>query len=187
MDRNLILILDWLAYPWVKQLGHKHHKKPSWYYNHVLTTTCGTQMYDDREEEFIGWSQGTYFFCGTVFWRFHNLSEWSSEAVMRADSVGWKYIDLMLSKWLRKTKRTDTLKLTLIWSTMWQIKQNIYHANIPSQCELWAPCFSKLFLCAYLWYQHQVSYWRWVQFYWERHPPHYVALQWKRRPENTTG
>ena len=50
----------------------------------------------------------TYFFCGTVFWRFHNLREWSSEAVTRADSVGWKYIDLMLSKWLGKTKQQQS-------------------------------------------------------------------------------
>jgi len=40
----------------------------------------------------------TNFFAGTVLWRFHNFSVWSSLAVMRTGSVGWKTSALTASK-----------------------------------------------------------------------------------------
>lgn len=43
-----------------------------------------------------------YFLTGVVFCRFHILSVWSSEAVMRTGSVGWNARPRMASKWLRR-------------------------------------------------------------------------------------
>lgn len=44
----------------------------------------------------------SHFLAGAVFCRFHILSVWSSEAVMRTGSTGWKLRARIPSKWLRR-------------------------------------------------------------------------------------
>ena len=44
----------------------------------------------------------SYFLAGAVFCRFHILSVWSSEAVTRTGSTGWKTRARIPSKWLRR-------------------------------------------------------------------------------------
>jgi hypothetical protein len=39
-----------------------------------------------------------YFFAGTVFCKFHNFNVWSSEAVNKTGSTGWKAKALTPSK-----------------------------------------------------------------------------------------
>ena len=43
-----------------------------------------------------------HFLAGAVFWRFHSLMVWSSEAVTRTGSTGWKARLRTESKWLRR-------------------------------------------------------------------------------------
>lgn len=58
---------------------------------------------------FVIWTVGSvhwmwrysYFLAGAVFCRFHILSVWSSEAVTRTGSTGWKTRARIPSKWLR--------------------------------------------------------------------------------------
>lgn len=45
---------------------------------------------------------GSHFLAGAVFWRFHSLRVWSSEAVTRTGSTGWKARLRTESKWLRR-------------------------------------------------------------------------------------
>lgn len=57
-------------------------------------------------ESGFGWSlkdmarRCSYFLAGAVFCRFHILSVWSSEAVMRTGSTGWNVKARIPSKWL---------------------------------------------------------------------------------------
>lgn len=42
----------------------------------------------------------SYFFAGAVFCKFHIFNVWSSEAVIKTGSTGWKARPLIPSKWL---------------------------------------------------------------------------------------
>lgn len=55
--------------------------------------------YKNKKKLYI---QYTHFLAGTVFCKFHNFSVWSSDAVMRTGSTGWKAKARTPSKWLKK-------------------------------------------------------------------------------------